>query len=140
MNKFKKFLMRHLSARSSLLNFCPKQKLTSNGSKPIGLLTRTKSRYSDNRLALGYFQSKLQSNWSNFMIHFNHHTYTHTLPGRKGIDRGELCQSIFWDQQILSGMTKLLANLNYSYFELAFTTLTRAKKSLETELQTAGCP
>ena len=37
---FKKFLMGHLSARSKIVHFCLKKNLTSNGSKPIRLLTR----------------------------------------------------------------------------------------------------
>ena len=51
---FKKFLMSHLSARSNLVNFCSTKNLTSNGSKPIRVLTRTKSSCSDDRLPLGY--------------------------------------------------------------------------------------
>ena len=42
--------MSNLSARLNLVNFCPTKNLTSNGSKPIRVLTRTKSSCSDERL------------------------------------------------------------------------------------------
>ena len=63
---FKKFLMSHLSARSNLVNFCSTKNLTSNGSKPIRVLTRTKSSCSDDRLPIGYLLRNFQQIWSNF--------------------------------------------------------------------------
>ena len=54
LSSFKRFLMTPLSARSTLVNFTGTKKLTSNGSKPMGVLTRTECSYSDDRLPLGY--------------------------------------------------------------------------------------
>ena len=54
------------SVRSSLVNFCPKKKLTSNGSKPIRVLTRTKSSCSDERLTNAKALPDFQQIWRNF--------------------------------------------------------------------------
>ena len=51
---FERFLMTTSSARSILVNCSPKKNLTSNGSKPIGVLTRTKISHSDLRLPNAY--------------------------------------------------------------------------------------
>ena len=51
---FERFLMTPSSARSILVKFSSKKNLTSNGSKPIGVLTRTKSSRSDLRLPNAY--------------------------------------------------------------------------------------
>ena len=59
--------MSHLSAKSNLVNFCSTKNLTSNGSKPIRVLMRTKSSCSDERLPKGYSLPDFQHNWSNFL-------------------------------------------------------------------------
>ena len=51
---FEVFSMTHLRARYNLVDFFEKKNLTSNGSKPIRVLTRTKSSCSDVRLPLSY--------------------------------------------------------------------------------------
>ena len=51
---FERFLMTTSNARWILVNFSPKKNLTSNRSKPIRVLTRTKSSCSDDRLPIGY--------------------------------------------------------------------------------------
>ena len=51
---FERFSMTHLSARYILVEFFQKKNLTSNGSKPIRVLTRTKSSCSDERLPISY--------------------------------------------------------------------------------------
>ena len=51
---FARFLMTSLSARSNLVIISQKKNLTSNRSKPIRVLTRTKSSCSDERLPIGY--------------------------------------------------------------------------------------
>ena len=58
-----------LSARSNLVNFSPKKNLTSNGSKPIGVLTRTKISRSDLRLPNAYSLPDFQPHRSNFLDH-----------------------------------------------------------------------
>ena len=57
---FECFLMTNVSARSNLVNFCPEKNLTQNRPKPIKVLTRTKSSYSDERLSLGYLLPDFQ--------------------------------------------------------------------------------
>ena len=59
---FERFLMTLSSARSNLVNFSPKKNLTSNGSKPIRVLTRTKSWTSANHLRIGYLLPDFQPN------------------------------------------------------------------------------
>ena len=86
---FKKFHMGHLSARSNLVNFCSTKNLTSNGSKPIRVLTRTKSSCSDERLPIGYLLPDFQPIWSNFLNHFTSVHFTSVQlpwPGTKGVD------------------------------------------------------
>ena len=58
---------------------------TSNRSKPIRVLTRTKSSCSDDRLPIGYLLLDFHPIWRNFYksLHF------FSLPGRKGVDTGE---------------------------------------------------
>ena len=63
---FKRFLMTPLSARSTLVNFTLKKNLTSNSSKPIGILTRTKSWTSADHLPIGYLLPDFQLHRSNF--------------------------------------------------------------------------
>ena len=58
--------MINVNARSNLVNFCPEKNLTSNGPKPIRVLTRTKSSHSDMRLPLGYLLPDFQPHRSNF--------------------------------------------------------------------------
>ena len=58
--------MTDVSARSNLVNFCPEKNLTSNGPKPIRVLTRTKISHSDLRLPLGYLLPDFQPHRSNF--------------------------------------------------------------------------
>ena len=55
-----------LSARYILVVFFQTKNLTSNRSKPIGVLTRTKSSCSDERLPIGYLLRNFQPNRSNF--------------------------------------------------------------------------
>ena len=52
---YKQFLHTHLSARMILVNFYPTKILTSNGSKPIGVLTQKKSSCSEDSLPIGYY-------------------------------------------------------------------------------------
>ena len=68
---FEQFLMTYLSARSNLVIIYQKKNLTSNRSKPIGVLTRTKSPCSDERLPIGYLLSDFQQNRSNFLNRFS---------------------------------------------------------------------
>ena len=63
---FERFPMTPLSDRYNLVDFFKKKNLTSNGSKPIGVLTRTKSSCSDERLPIGYSLHDFQQNRSNF--------------------------------------------------------------------------
>ena len=51
---FKQFLMSLLSARSNLVNCFLKKNLTSNGSKPLGVLTSWTSSCSDKCLPIDY--------------------------------------------------------------------------------------
>ena len=60
--------MSNVSARSKLVNFSPEKNLTSNRPKPIGVLTRSKSSCSDDRLPLGYLLTDFQPHRSNFFI------------------------------------------------------------------------
>ena len=64
------FSMSGFKARSNCIHFSHKKKLTSNHSKPIGVLTRTKSPCSDERLPIGYLLSDFQQNRSNFLNRF----------------------------------------------------------------------
>ena len=75
------------SVRSSLVNFCPKKKLTSNGSKPIRVLTRTKSSCSDERLTNAKALPDFQQIWRNFFTSLP--LFFFSQPGRKGVDTGE---------------------------------------------------
>ena len=70
---FEWFLLTSLSARSNLVIISQKKNLTSNRSKPIGVLTRTKSSCSDERLPISYLLRTFQPNRSNFLnqsLHF----------------------------------------------------------------------
>ena len=68
---FERFLMTYLSARSNLVIISQKKNLTSNRSKPIGVLTRTKTSCSDERLPIGYLLRNFQPNQSNFLNRFS---------------------------------------------------------------------
>ena len=59
---FQRFLMTSLSARSNIVIISQKKNLTSNRSKPIGLLTITKVSCSDERLPIGYLLPNFQQN------------------------------------------------------------------------------
>ena len=59
--------MTFLRARSILVNFSLKKNLTSNGSKPIGILTHISLSYSDYRLPTGYSLQDFQPHQSNFL-------------------------------------------------------------------------
>ena len=67
---FEGFLISYLSARSKLVNLSLRKNLTSNGYKPIGVLTHTKSSYSDDRLPIGYLLPDFQPHRSNFLNRF----------------------------------------------------------------------
>ena len=58
--------MTTLSARSTLVNFTLTKKLTSNGSKPMGVLTRTECLCSDERLPISFLLCNFLLIWSNF--------------------------------------------------------------------------
>ena len=76
---FEWFLLTSLSARSNLVIISQKKNLTSNRSKPIRVLTRTKSSCSDERLPIGYLLPDFQPNWSNFLnqsLHFSSLQFT----------------------------------------------------------------
>ena len=75
---FERFLMTYLSARSNLVIISQKKNLTSNRSKPIGVLTRTKSSCSDERLPISYLFRNFQPNRSNFLIRFASLRFTFT--------------------------------------------------------------
>ena len=64
------FSMSGFKARPNCIHFSHKKKLTSNHSKPIRVLTRTKSPCSDERLPIGYLLSDFQQNRSNFLNRF----------------------------------------------------------------------
>ena len=74
------------SVRSNLGNFCPKKNLTSNGSKPIGVLTRTNLSDSDLRLPLGYSLYDFQPHRSNFLSPTTAATAAAAITRRKGVD------------------------------------------------------
>ena len=78
--------MTPLSARSTLVNLSLEKNLTSNRPKPIGVLTRTKSSCSDDRLPLGYLLPDFQPHRSNFFVRL---PLFFSPPGRKGVDTGE---------------------------------------------------
>ena len=59
--------MTFLRARSILVKFSLKKNLTSNGSKPIGILTHISLSYSDYRLPTGYSLQDFQPHQSNFL-------------------------------------------------------------------------
>ena len=94
------------SARSNLANCSLKKNLSSNGCKPIRVLTCTKSSCSDGHLPIGYLLPDFQSHRSNFFA--PPPPPPPTQPGRKGVDtwggattppktpRGGLCQWHFW--------------------------------------------
>ena len=58
------------SVRLNLVIFCPKKNLASNGSKPIGVLTRTELFHSDLRLPISYSLLDFQPHTSNFCDHY----------------------------------------------------------------------
>jgi hypothetical protein len=64
---FERFLMTASSARSILAYFSLKKNLTSNGCKPIRVLTCTKSLGSDDHLPIGYLLPDFQPHRSNFL-------------------------------------------------------------------------
>ena len=132
---FKKFLMSNLSARLNLVNFSPTKNLTSNGSKPIRVLTRTKSSCSDERIPIGYKLRKIQQIWRNFFG-----TLTTTAAANqeeRGSTRGKTVPILVVDHSESFTMTKLLA----IWFTAIFNhLLIKTKKSLENELQTIVCP
>ena len=57
---FERFLMSCWSARSNLVFFFLKKNLTSNGPKPIRVLTRTICSFSDKRLPIGFLVCDFQ--------------------------------------------------------------------------------
>ena len=63
---FGRFLMTSESARLILENLSPEKNLTSNGCKPIRVLTCTKSSCSDDHLPIGYSLPDFQPHRSNF--------------------------------------------------------------------------
>ena len=79
LSTFHWILITSVSARSILVNFSPNKNLTSNGSKPIRVLTSTKSSHSDDRLPNAYSLSEFQAHRSNFVIHF----FFHSQPERR---------------------------------------------------------
>ena len=83
---FEQFLMTYLSARSNLVIIYQKKNLTSNRSKPIGVLTRTKSPCSDERLPIGSLLSDFQQILSKFLNRVTSLRFTSVWPGRKGVD------------------------------------------------------
>ena len=72
---FERFLMTSLGARSNIVIISQKKNLTSNRSKPIGLLTIIKASCSDERLPIGCLLPNFQQNWSNFFRHFFSHFF-----------------------------------------------------------------
>ena len=70
------------SVRSNLVNFCPKKNLTSNNSKPIGVLTNTNLSYSVMHLPLGYLLNDFKLHRSNFLIHSLHFIHNQKEGGR----------------------------------------------------------
>ena len=65
---FERFLMSLCNARSNSRRFSQNIFLTSNGCKPIGVLTRTKSWTSADHLPIGYLLPDFQPHRSNFFI------------------------------------------------------------------------
>ena len=122
------------SVRSGLVNFCPKKKLTSNGSKPIRVLTRTKSSCSDERLTNAKALPDFQQIWRNFFTSLP--LFFHNQEER-GSTRGKTVPILVVDHSESFTMTKLLA----IWFTAIFNhLLIKTKKSLENELQTIVCP
>ena len=76
------------SARSILVNLSSEKNLTSNGCKPIRVLTRTKSWTSADHLPIGYLLNDFQLHRSNFFAP-PPPPPPPTQPGRKGVDTGE---------------------------------------------------
>ena len=64
---FQLFSLSAFKVRSNFIHFSIKKK-TSNRSKPIGVLTPTKSSCSDDRLPIGYSMPDFRPNWSNFFV------------------------------------------------------------------------
>ena len=78
---FERFFMTASSARSNIANFSLKKNLSSNGCKPIRVLTRTKSWTSANHLSIGYLLPNFQPHRSNFFA-----PPPPQRPGSKGVD------------------------------------------------------
>ena len=74
------------SARSILANFCPKKKWSSNGSKPIGVLIRTKLLSSDLRLPISYLLPDFKPHCSNFLSPPTAAAAAAAITRRKGVD------------------------------------------------------
>ena len=81
---FERFLMTPFCARSILVNFTLTKNLTSNGSKPIGVLTRTKSSCSDERKPISYSLPDFQLHRSKFLVHSPPPPLTRKEGGRHG--------------------------------------------------------
>ena len=97
------------SARSNLVNLSPEKNLASNGSKPIGVMTRTKSWTSADRLPLGYLLPDFQPHRSNF---FAPPAAAAAGPNQKEGGRHEKKKPVpigLWDQLKSFAIMKLLS-------------------------------
>ena len=72
MPSFEQFFVTALSARSILVNFTLRKNLTSNSSKPIGVLKTRNLWKRENREPMGYSLPDFQPHWSNVFdsLHF----------------------------------------------------------------------
>jgi len=116
---FEWFSQTGLSARMNFVNFSLKKNLTSNRSKPIRVLTRTKSSCSDERLPIGYSIRNFQPNQSNFLNRFSSVHFTSVVPGRKGVDTGVIGHIANYHEVIESWCEFLFKSFrkNFSFIE-----------------------
>ena len=106
-----------MSARSNLVNFSQKKNMTSNSSKPIGLLPKHLNLVSDDRLPNAYALPDFQPILSTF---FDHHSSSSSLPGRKGVDTGEnRAHTSCWPFRIIYN-DQATRYLIYSHFQSSF--------------------
>ena len=83
---FERLLMTYLSARSNLVIISQKKNPTSNRCKPIGVLTRTKSSCSDERLPISYSLPDFKLIWSKFLMNFTSLHFTSSIINLTGVD------------------------------------------------------
>ena len=130
---FKQILMSHLSARSNLVNFYSKKNLTSNGCKPIRVLTRWTSLFSNKCLPKGYLICNLQPHRSSFLNRFTSLQFYQKEGGRHV--KKNRAHKTFGPVKIISNDQATCYLVFFSQFRSTFNRLPwRRKKSLKIEL------